>query len=87
MGKMFIRYSVADYEAWRAGFDAHAMTREATGMMNAKVYRSTEIKNEVVLIIDIEDRLRTEEFATSEDVRLNNQRLGVVGTPERYYFE
>lgn len=87
MGKMLIRYSVAEYEEWRKGFDAHAAAREAVGMRNAKVYRSTEESNDVVLFIEIEDRRRTEEFATSEEVRLNNARLGVLGIPERYYVE
>lgn len=87
MGKMFIRYCVADYEAWRAGFEAHEAARAAIGMRNAKVYQSTENPNEVVLVIEIEERLRAEVFASSEEVRLSNLRLGVVSAPERYYFE
>lgn len=84
---MFIRYTVTEYKAWRAGFDAHETAREAAGMRNARVYRSTETPNEVVLVLEIEDRLRVEAFATSEEVRLSNLRLGVVSTPERYYVE
>ena len=87
MGKMLIRYSVADYEAWRKGFDAHAAVREAIGMRDAKVYRSTEEANDILLFIEIEDRRRAEEFASSEEVRLNNARLGVLGIPERYFVE
>ena len=84
---MFIRYTVTEYEAWREGFDAHETAREAVGMRNTKVYRSTETPNEVVLVLDIEDRLRVEAFASSEEVRLSNMRLGVVSTPERYFVE
>jgi hypothetical protein len=87
VGKLLIRYSVNDYELWRAGFEAHAAAREIIGMRKVQVYRSTDTPNELVLIIEIEDRRRTEEFASSEEVRLSNLRLGVVGVPERYYLE
>ena len=87
MIKMFIRYIVRDYSTWKEGFDAHETARRAAGMTHVEIYRSTAKPNEVVLMIDIADRHRVEEFAASEEVRLNNHRLGVIGTPERFYAE
>ena len=87
MTKMFIRYVVRDYSTWREGFDAHESARTAVGMTHVEIYRSTEVPNEVVLMIDVADRHRVEEFAASEEVRLSNLRLGVIGTPERFYAE
>ena len=51
------------------------------------MYRSAEDPNDILLLFDIADRRRAEEFGRSDDLREAMQRAGVVGPPEIRYAE
>ena len=87
MGAMIVRHSVRDYGPWRAAFDAHEPARTAAGLTNGRVYRSAEDSNNLVLLFDIADRRRAEEFGASNELREAMQRAGVVGQVEIRYAE
>jgi hypothetical protein len=82
MGAMIVRHPVRDYAAWRPVYDAHEAARTAAGLTNGRVFRSTEDPNDILLLFDMADRLRAEEFAASDDLRKAMQGAGVVGTPD-----
>jgi hypothetical protein len=82
MGAMIVRHPVRDYAAWRPVYDAHEAARTAAGLTNGRVFRSTEDPNDILLLFDMADRLRAEEFAASDDLRSAMQGAGVVGTPD-----
>jgi hypothetical protein len=82
MGAMIIRHSVGDYGAWRPVYDAHEAARTAAGLTNGRIYRSAEDTNGILILFDMADRLRAEEFAASDDLRKAMQGAGVVGTPD-----
>ncbi len=87
MSAMIVRHSVRDYGAWRPVFDAHDAARTAAGLTNGRVFRSAEDPNDLLLLFEMADRRRAEEFAASDDLRTTMQRAGVVGPPEIRYAE
>ena len=82
MGAMIVRHSVHDYEAWRPVYDGHEAARTAAGLSNGRVFRSAEDPNDILILFDMADRRRAEEFGRSDDLREAMQRAGVVGQPE-----
>jgi hypothetical protein len=82
MAVLIIRHPVRDYAAWRPVYDAHEAARTAAGLTNGRVFRSTEDPNDILLLFDIADRRRAEEFGRSGDLKEAMQRAGVVGQPE-----
>ena len=87
MAAMIVRHPVRDYGAWRPVFDAHEAARTAAGLTNGRVLRSAENPNDLLLLFEMADRRRAEEFAASDDLRTTMQRAGVVGPPEIRYAE
>ena len=82
MAAMIVRHSVRDYGAWRPAYDAHEAARTAAGLTNGRVYRSAEDPNDILILFDMADRRRAEEFGRSDDLRTAMQNSGVVGQPE-----
>jgi hypothetical protein len=79
---MIVRHSVRDYGAWRPVYDGHEAVRTAAGLTNGRVYRSAKDLNDIVILFDMADRRRAEEFGRSDDLREAMQRTGVVGQPD-----
>jgi hypothetical protein len=82
MGAMIVHHSVRDYGAWRPAYDAHEAARTAAGLTNGRVFRSAEDPNDILLLFDMADRRRAEEFGRSDDLREAMRRASVVGQPE-----
>ena len=82
MGTMITRHAVRDYGAWRPVFDAHIPAQMAAGLTNGRVYRSAEDPNDILILFDMPDRRRAEEFSRADDLRTTMQNAGVVGQPE-----
>jgi hypothetical protein len=82
MAVLIIRHPVRDYAAWRPVYDAHEAARTAAGLTNGCVFRSTEDPNDILILFDMADRRRAEEFGRSDDLRTAMQNSGVVGPPE-----
>jgi len=87
MGAMIIRHSVGDYGAWRPVYDAHETARTAAGLTNGRVFRSTEDPSDILILHEVVDRRRAEEFGRSDDLREAMRRAGVVGQPEIRFAE
>ena len=82
MAVLIIRHPVRDYAAWRPVYDAHEAARTAAGLTNGRVFRSTENPNDILILHEIADRRRAEEFGRSDDLREAMRRAGVSGQPE-----
>jgi len=82
MAVLIIRHPVRDYAAWRPVYDAHEAARTAAGLTNGCVFRSTEDPNDIMILHEMADRQRAEEFCRSDDLRTTMQNAGVVGQPE-----
>jgi len=82
MAVLIVHHAVRDYAAWRPVYDAHEAARTAAGLTKGRVYRSAEDPNDILIVLDMADRRRAEEFGQSGDLREAMQRSGVVGQPE-----
>ncbi len=89
MSTMIVRLKVKDYGAWRQSFDLAdgKSRRQAVGITNARVFRSAEDGNELVLLMDASDLNKAKKFAASADRKALMERSGVVGTPTDYFVE
>jgi hypothetical protein len=65
MGTLVIRHKVKDYSKWRLWFDQHAPAQKSAGLTNPRVFRSSDDKNEVVIMFDADDTKRVEDFVAS----------------------
>lgn len=84
-GVMIVQHKVADYEAWRPVYDADAAKRAAAGLTNARVYRSADDPNDIVIIADMADLAKAKAFATSETLKESMEKAGVQGEPTITY--
>jgi hypothetical protein len=81
MTRLVIDHKVRDYAAWRPVYDAHEASRRGAGLSDARVFRSTEDPNDVVVIADVADPARAREWIGSDDLRTAMKTAGVVGEP------
>ena len=78
-----VRFAVADYTTWRAGFDSNEPGRRAAGATGAnQVYRDLEQPNTVTLILEWNGPARARQFFQDPALRQLQQKSGVIGVPE-----
>lgn len=84
MSTIFVRHPVADYEAWRAGFDEHGSVRREYGLTDVELYRDADNPDHVTILMTTDDVSRAKEFLGSEDLKEAMSRLGVTAAPESW---
>ena len=87
MGTLIIRSKVRDYATWRSVFDSRESERAAAGLTNARVFRSADDMNEVVVVFDSKDTKMAKDFAASPDLKEAMMKSGVIDTPTVYFLE
>ncbi len=87
MPYILVRHKVADYTKWKPVFDAHATSRQASGVQGGYLFRSTDDPNELFLLLEVTNLEQARQFAQSEDLRQAMQRGGVVDQPDIYFLE
>ena len=75
---MFSRIEVADYDTWKAAFDAHDETRQAHGQYNVQVFRDLENPNIVTLIAHWESMEGVQAFQQTVDVPAAQKQGGMI---------
>jgi hypothetical protein len=81
MGMLIIRHKVKNYSKWRPAFDRHAGAQKSAGLTNPRVFRSSDDKNEVIILFDTEDTKRAKDFVASPDLRETMAKAGVMDSP------
>ncbi|MEA2168753.1 MAG: hypothetical protein QOF76_2053 [Solirubrobacteraceae bacterium] len=79
---VFVRHQVADYDAWKPGFDEHGSVRREYGLTDAGLYRAADDPNNVTIVLDAEDAGRAGEFLDSPELKETMEKVGVVGAPD-----
>jgi len=87
MGTLIISHKVKDYNTWRPVFDRHASAQKSAGLTNARVYRSSDDENEVVILFDTDDTKKAKDFVASPDVKESMAESGVLDRPVFYFLE
>src|SRR5262245_9924331 len=87
MGTLVIRHKVKDYGKWRPAFDGHARAQTSAGLTNPRVFRSSDDKNEVVILFDTDDTNKAKDFVASPDLKEAMAKAGVMDIPTVYFLE
>jgi hypothetical protein len=82
MAHMIIRHKVADFGKWKAAYDDHSSTRQASGLRDLYLWRNADDQNEVVVLFEASDLTKARDFASSPDLREKMQAAGVLGVPD-----
>lgn len=83
--RMFVQHDVADYAAWRKGYDGFAATRRKMGVSAQAVYRSADDPNSVVAYHDFKSVEKAKAFAASAELKAAMQGAGVKGAPQIWF--
>ncbi len=87
MPYLLIRHKVEDYAKWKPYFDEHGTTRKSEGSKGGYVFRNADDRNEIVILLEVDDLEGTRQFVESEDLKETMQKSGVADTPDVYYLE
>jgi hypothetical protein len=85
MIQVLMHHEVADYQSWRAVFDAALDFRHNGGERACRVFRTTGNPNDLTLLFEWEDLERARVYMNSEELRKKMTLAGVVGVPEIHY--
>jgi hypothetical protein len=87
MGLLMVRHKVKDFATWKKAFDGHASAQKAAGLTNARVFRSSDDRNEVVSLFDMNDVATAKKFASSADLKTTMASAGVIDQPTILFLE
>ena len=85
MAHLFVRHTVADFDAWKPLFDDHDATRRSFGITEAGLHRAVDNPNDLTVVFEVESVDRAREFTESADLRETMQRAGVQGRPDVWF--
>ena len=80
--RLFVRHEVADYAAWRKGYDGFAPTLHKAGVSAQGVLQTAGSPNDVVVYHDFATSEAAKSFVASPDLKTAMQSAGVKGQPQ-----
>jgi hypothetical protein len=80
-----VHCKVADYAAWRTGYDGHEQARVSAGITNGRVFRNAADQNDVVILLDVADVAKARSFLGTEDLKAEMLKSGVIGAPSFHF--
>lgn len=81
MARLFVRHDVADYAAWRKGYDENQALRDDNGVTGDGVFVSADDGNDVTVHHDFDSVEAARAFASNPELKEVMQKLGVTGAP------
>src|SRR6478752_10863167 len=87
MGMLIVRHKVKDYGKWRPVFDRHAGAQKSAGLTNPRVFRSSDDKNEVVILFDTDGTKKAKDFVASPNLKETMAKAGVMDRPTVFFLE
>ena len=77
-----LRVNVADYDKWRAGFDANESSRKSAGSTGVnQIYRDVDNPNNVSLVLEWEAADKAQAFLNDPNTKASMDAAGVTGRP------
>jgi len=77
-----LRVNVADYDKWRAGFDANESSRKSAGSTGVnQFYRDVDNPNNVSLVLEWEAADKAQAFLNDPNTKASMDAAGVTGRP------
>jgi hypothetical protein len=78
---LVVKHKVANFEKWKASYEAHDSMRLANGLHNYVIGRGVEDSNMVMVAVKADDMAKAKAFAKDPDLKRAMQKGGVIGTP------
>jgi len=85
MNYLLIRHRVADFSRWKAAYDDHSGAREQAGLKEKELLHDIKDTNQVVLLFEVADIQKAQNFAESSDLREVMRAAGVTDKPDIYF--
>jgi hypothetical protein len=77
-----LRLNVADYDTWRAGFDAQESNRKSAGSTGVnQFYRDVENPDNVTLIMEWDEPGKAQAYLNDPNTKESMDAAGVTGRP------
>ena len=84
---VLVRHKVQDFAKWKPVYDEHQAARKAGGSKGARLFRSADNPNEVILLFEWDQLKNARQFIQSEDLRKVMEKAGVADRPDVYFLE
>lgn len=81
MAIVLIRHEVADYQAWKAVFDAALDLRHKHGERSCRIFHHAGQVNDVILLCEWDSLERARTFMLSDELKAQMSKAGVKGQP------
>ena len=75
---------VQDFDRWKAAFDEQTSARAAAGSKRGYIFRNLDDGNEVVVLLEWDEREKVQEFIVSKDMQQTMLDAGVAELPTVY---
>ena len=85
MNYLLIRHRVADFSGWKAAYDAHSSARQQAGLTEKELLHDIKDPNHVVLLFEVADVQKAQNFTESPDLREAMRGAGVTDQPDIYF--
>ncbi len=87
MSYMLVHFKIQDLSRWKTAFnDARDMRKDA-GEKSYHIFKSTDDKNEMIVIQEWESTSKAKKFARSKELRKCMEKAGIVGRPDMLFLE
>lgn len=82
MAVVTVRHTVADYAAWKAGYDKHGASRKEHGAIRDQVLQSVDDPNDLLVLVEFGSLADAKAFANDPSLEEAMSVAGVVGAPD-----
>jgi quinol monooxygenase YgiN len=87
MAIVLVRHKVTDYARWKIGYTEHGASRKKGGCTGARVLRSVNDPNEVVVMTEWPDMAKARAFAEDPGLKDAMAKAGVADRPDIFFLE
>ncbi len=85
MVHVLIRHKIADFKKWKEVFDAAFNMRHGSGEASYSLYCDADDPNVITMLCDWDTIDRAQKFFSSETLRSEMKKSGVLDEPEVHY--
>ncbi len=87
MYRVFVKFTVRDFAAWKQKFDAGAAPREEAGLRTTTIARSLDEPTQVMVVFHASDVARAKAHLTDPAVKKKQADAGFLAPPELFFGE
>jgi quinol monooxygenase YgiN len=85
MATLFVRHQVADFAAWKSGYEKHDSLRKEHGVTSDGVYQSADDANDITVYHEFDTMEAAKAFAAMPELKDAMAELGVTGAPQIWF--